>query len=45
MRITLVQSSEKGSFTPWLAIKKSTTGPGCMIIVVDTSEENTRHNS
>lgn len=36
---TLAQSIEKGSLTFWLAIKKSTTGPGWIIMVVDTSEE------
>lgn len=35
--ITFDQSSENGSLTFWLAIKKSTTGPGCIIMVVDTS--------
>ena len=38
----LSQSSERGSFTPWLAIKKSTTGPGFMIMVVGTSGDSRR---
>lgn len=38
--LTLAQSISRGSRTFWLAIKKSITGPGLRIIVVDTSAIN-----
>lgn len=34
---TLVQSILKGISTFWLAIKKLTSGPGCISVVVDVS--------
>jgi len=37
--VTLFQSRLKGSLTFWFAIKKSTTGPGWTIMVVDTSKQ------
>lgn len=35
--VTLVQSILKGLSTFWLAIRKLTSGPSCIIVVVDTS--------
>lgn len=37
---TFDQSSWNGSRAFWFAMRKSTSGPGCMIVVVDPSAVN-----